>query len=114
MIPGAILQHDHRYQIEHLLSGKGGMGLVYQATDLNMHAKVVIKQSRFNNQAFLRQTFQHLEEHQLRQQVDLLRSAFEHEARLLFGLRHNSLPRALNYFENEEKDQFLVMELIEG
>jgi formylglycine-generating enzyme required for sulfatase activity len=114
MLPeGSTLQPDHRYEIHRVLS-EGGMGVIYQATDLNMRAPVVIKESRFNDKQFLRQLFPGLAEAQLRRQVDLWRAAFDREARLLFGLRHNALPRSLNYFELEYGNQFLVMELIPG
>ena len=43
---------NQRFQILRLLSEKGGMGLVYQATDLNLSGTVVIKQSRFTEQEF--------------------------------------------------------------
>jgi serine/threonine protein kinase len=55
---GTIL--NNRYKILGLLSGQGGMGLVYQATDLNLQDTVVIKQSRFNDEAFMRQKFPEL------------------------------------------------------
>lgn len=108
---GTIL--NHRYQILRLLSEQGGMGLVYQATDLNLQDTVVIKQSRFNDETFLRQKFPDLKGAALRSQAESLRKAFEREARLLFGLRHNALPRVLDYFERDGQ-QSLVMEFIPG
>src|SRR6185295_8940477 len=42
------------------------------------------------------------------------RSAFEREARLLYGLRHNALPRVIDYFIAEDGGQFFVMEFIPG
>jgi len=105
---------NHRYQILRLLSDKGGMGLVYQANDLNLSGTVVIKQSRFSDLAFLRQVFGNLPEAQLRNQAEFLQKAFEREARLLFGLRHNALPRVLDYFKAPDGDQFFVMEFIPG
>ena len=110
---GSTLSQDHHYEIHRLLS-QGGMGVVYEATDLNMRAPVVIKQSRFNDKEFLRELFPRAGAAQISRQVELWRAAFEREARLLFGLRHNALPRALNYFEIEYGDQYLVMELIPG
>ena len=108
---GTIL--NHRYQILRLLSEQGGMGLVYQATDLNLRDTVVIKQSRFNDEAFLRQKFPDLRDADLRSQAEYLRKAFEREARLLRGLRHNALPRVLDYFDLDGQ-QSLVMEFIPG
>lgn len=60
-----------RYQILRVLSDKGGMGVIYQAHDRNLNQTVVIKQSRFDQ--------------------PFLRKAFEREAKLLCGLRHNAL-----------------------
>ena len=114
LLEGSTLEHNHRYEIHRILSEVGGMGVVYHATDMNMRAEVVIKESRFNDDAFLRATFPGLRPDQLKRQVNLWRAAFEREARLLFGLRHNSLPRALNYFELSYGNQFLVMEMIPG
>jgi len=108
---GTIL--NNRYKILGLLSGQGGMGLVYQATDLNLQDTVVIKQSRFNDEAFMRQKFPDLKGAALRSQTECLREAFEREARLLRGLRHNALPRVIDYFDLDGQ-QSLVMEFIPG
>jgi serine/threonine protein kinase len=108
---GTIL--NHRYRILRLLRERGGMGLVYLAADLNLRDTVVIKQSRYNDEAFLRQMFPDLKEVALRSQAEYLREAFEREARLLFGLRHIALPRVLDYF-NLDGQQSLVMEFIPG
>jgi formylglycine-generating enzyme required for sulfatase activity len=108
---GTIL--NNRYKILGLLSGQGGMGLVYQATDLNLRDTVVIKQSRFNDEAFMRQKFPDLKGEAMRSQAEYLRKAFEREARLLRGLRHNALPHVLDYFDLDGQ-QSLVMEFIPG
>ncbi|HEY6404233.1 MAG TPA: serine/threonine-protein kinase, partial [Blastocatellia bacterium] len=108
---GTIL--NNRYQILGLLSGQGGMGLVYQATDLNLRDTVVIKQSRFNDEAYMRQKFPDLKGAAMRSQAEYLRKAFEREARLLRCLRHNALPRVLDYFDLDGQ-QSLVMEFIPG
>ena len=108
---GTIL--NNRYQILGLLSGQGGMGLVYQATDLNLRDTVVIKQSRFNDEAFMRQKFPDLKGEAMRSQAEYLRKAFEREARLLRCLRHNALPHVLDYFDLDGQ-QSLVMEFIPG
>lgn len=91
-IEGNVL--NYRYQVEHVFNDKGGMGLIYQATDLNLRSTVVLKKSRFVDEQS--------------------RSAFEREARLLYGLRHNALPRVIDYFITEDGSQFFVMEFIPG
>lgn len=91
-IEGTVL--NYRYQVEQVFNDKGGMGLIYQATDLNLRSTVVLKKSRFVD--------------------DQSRSAFEREARLLYGLRHNALPRVIDYFITEDSSQFFVMEFIPG
>jgi formylglycine-generating enzyme required for sulfatase activity len=108
---GTIL--NNRYKILGLLSGQGGMGVVYQATDLNLLDTVVIKQSRFNDEAFMRLKFPDLKGAALLSQTECLREAFEREARLLRGLRHNALPRVIDYFDIDGQ-QSLVMEFIPG
>lgn len=104
---------NHRYRIIRLLSDKGGMGLVYQAADLNLSGTVVIKQSRFTERE-LRRQYPHLSAEQMRSQAEYLRKAFEREAKLLFGFRHNALPRVLDYFATPDGNQFFVMEFIPG
>ncbi|MBI1765186.1 MAG: SUMF1/EgtB/PvdO family nonheme iron enzyme [Acidobacteria bacterium] len=91
-IEGTVL--NYRYQVEQVFNDKGGMGLIYQATDLNLRSTVVLKKSRFVDEQS--------------------RSAFEREARLLYGLRHNALPRVIDYFITEDSSQFFVMEFIPG
>jgi formylglycine-generating enzyme required for sulfatase activity len=108
---GAIL--NKRYRILRVLSNKGGMGVIYQAHDLNLNGTVVIKQSRFTEQEVRRQ-FPHLSANQIRNQAEYLRKAFEREAKLLFGLRHSALPRVIDYFATPDGNQFFVMEFIPG
>jgi serine/threonine protein kinase len=108
---GATL--NNRYQILRVLSDKGGMGMIYQAHDLNLNGTVVIKQSRFSEQELQRQ-YPHLPAEQVRSQAEYLRKAFEREAKLLFGLRHSALPRVLDYFATPDGNQFFVMEFIPG
>jgi formylglycine-generating enzyme required for sulfatase activity len=85
---------NHRYQVEHVFNDKGGMGLIYRALDLNLRGNVILKKSRFVDEQS--------------------RSAFEREARLLYGLRHNALPRVIDYFLTDDGGQFFVMEFIPG
>src|SRR6185436_19700868 len=88
--PGTTLQD--RYRVLRRL-GKGGMGAVYEATDLRLGANVAIKE-----------TFA----------VDArLRRQFEQEARLLAQLNHSALPRVSDYF-TEDGRAFLVMQFIGG
>ena len=88
--PGAVLQS--RYRVVRRL-GKGGMGAVYQATDLRLDVTVAIKEAFSTDPR--------------------LRKQFEHEARLLAQLHHPALPRVTDYF-TEENRVFLVMQFIGG
>ena len=85
-----ILQN--RYQITRQL-GRGGMGAVYEATDLVTNHLVAIKQ--------------------LLPIDPELQIAFRREATILSQINHPNLPRALDYFENET-GLFLVMEFMPG
>lgn len=90
---GTVL--NHRYRILRVLSDQGGMGVVYQAADQRFSDDtVVIKQSRFSD--------------------DGLHRAFEREARLLYKLRHDALPRVIDYFALADTGQFFVMDFIPG
>ncbi len=88
--PNTLLQN--RYLVESLLA-EGGMGAVYRATDQRFHSIVALKQHTGTTPDTA--------------------SAFEREAKLLFSLRHESLPRVMDYF-TDEYGQFLVMEFIPG
>jgi serine/threonine protein kinase len=88
--PDTVLQN--RYKILHTI-GKGGMGAVYLAQDGRLGHTVALKETFFAD--------------------DAMRRAFEHEARLLAGLRHSALPRVTDHF-TENEGQFLVMEYIAG
>jgi hypothetical protein len=86
---------NHRYRILRVLSDQGGMGVVYQAADQSFSDDtVVIKQSRFTDEYLCR--------------------AFEREARLLYKLRHDALPRVIDYFALPDAGQFFVMDFIPG
>ncbi|MBV9214761.1 MAG: serine/threonine protein kinase [Acidobacteria bacterium] len=87
---GTTLQQ--RYLIERQI-GQGGMGAVYIATDQRFGSTVAIKETLCMDENF--------------------RKAIEREARLLNSLKHFSLPRVSDHFE-EADSQFLVMEYIEG
>lgn len=88
--PETIL-HDRYRVIEKL--GQGGMGAVFLAWDQTLDTQVAIK-SNFNPAP---------------ESVN----QFLKEARLLAALRHQNLPRVIDYFVIE-KEQFLVMDFIPG
>ncbi len=88
--PETILHERYRV-IEKL--GQGGMGAVYLAWDQTLDTQVAIK-SNFNPAP---------------ESVN----QFLKEARLLAALRHQNLPRVIDYFVIE-KEQFLVMDFIPG
>jgi serine/threonine protein kinase len=90
LAPDALLQN--RYLILRPI-GKGGMGAVYLAKDERLGNTIALKETFFED--------------------ELLRKAFEREARLLASLRHSALPRVIDHF-TEETGQFLVMEFIPG
>jgi len=96
LAPDTILQN--RYRVVRRI-GQGGMGTVYEATDLRLGNTVALKQM--------------LLEQADPQHIGLLRRAFEREARLLAGLRHPALPRVIDHFD-DATGQFLVMEFISG
>jgi formylglycine-generating enzyme required for sulfatase activity len=81
-----------RYQIVRPI-GQGGMGTVYLAKDLRLGNPVALKENIFKDDGMLK--------------------AFEHEARLLAGLRHSALPKVFDHFA-EGDGNFLVMEFIAG
>jgi serine/threonine protein kinase len=89
--PDTLLQN--RYLVQKQI-GKGGMGLVYMATDQRFGSTVALKE------IFL--------------DAPHLRKAFEREARLLNHLRHAALPRVSDHFTEDDGGQFLVMEFIPG
>jgi len=88
---GQIL--EERYQIDALL-GQGGMGAVYQATDLRFNAAVAIKENRMITPESQKQ--------------------FAREAGLLYRLRHPNLPRVIDHFSIAQQGQYLVMDFVEG
>ncbi|HEX8707259.1 MAG TPA: ankyrin repeat domain-containing protein [Pyrinomonadaceae bacterium] len=81
-----------RYRVLRPL-GRGGMGAVYEATDLRLSRNVALKETLV--------------------EAGELRRAFEREARLLANLRHPALPNVLDHF-SEGTGLFLVMEFIPG
>ncbi|HZS43693.1 MAG TPA: protein kinase [Blastocatellia bacterium] len=90
LAPNAVLQN--RYLIRRSI-GQGGMGAVYEALDQRFDGIVAVKETLHTDEQ--------------------ARKAFEREARLLYGLRHPSLPRVIDHFI-EDDGQFLVMDYIPG
>jgi serine/threonine protein kinase len=88
--PDTIVQG--RYLIVRQI-GRGGMGAVYETTDLRLGHTVALKQSLTDDARVLKQ--------------------FEREARLLAQLNHPMLPRVSDFF-NEGHRAFLVMQFIGG
>jgi serine/threonine protein kinase len=90
LVPGTVLQN--RYKLVKEL-GRGGMGAVYEATDQRLRRTVALKETRVV--------------------TDVLKRAFEREARLLAHLNHPLIPRVSDYF-TEGEEQFLIMDFIPG
>lgn len=90
LAPNMLLQN--RYLVLRSI-GRGGMGAVYEATDLRLRAKVALKETLLTDESS--------------------RRAFEREAQLLARLRHPALPKVIDHFM-EATGQFLVMEFIAG
>ncbi len=90
LVPNTILQQ--RYQVIRQI-GQGGMGAVYEALDQRLGHTVALKELIVSGQ--------------------VLREAFEDEARRLAHLRHVALPKVSDHF-SEKMRQYLVMEYIKG
>jgi serine/threonine protein kinase len=84
---------NSRYRIDALL-GKGGMGAVYRAWDMNLKMPVAVKVNFDASEEAQRQ--------------------FEREAGILARLSHPNLPRVTDYFFIPDQGQYLVMDFVEG
>lgn len=87
---------EGRYRLERLV-GKGGMGAVYEATDLRLHRKVAVKiltGSMFGNSEALRR--------------------FEREAQASARLHHPNIVTVHDYGLLSTEGAYLVMELVAG
>lgn len=91
LLANAILQN--RYRVIRKL-GHGGMGTVYEAIDQRVDCIVAVKEMSVPGDGEARQ-------------------AFGREASLLANLRHQALPKVMDYF-SENDGNFLVMEFITG
>jgi len=74
--------------------GRGGMGEVFLADDKLLSRQVAVKKVLYSDNEYLLKTA-------------------EREAMVLARLRHQSLPKILDYF-NEDQAQYIVMEYIDG
>ncbi|MDQ6787681.1 MAG: protein kinase [Acidobacteriota bacterium] len=87
---------ENRYRLEKLL-GKGGMGAVYEATDLRINRAVAVKilsGAMFGNRDALRR--------------------FEREAQTAGKLNHRNIITVFDYGVLSTEGAFLVMELVRG
>ncbi|MBI4346745.1 MAG: serine/threonine protein kinase [Elusimicrobia bacterium] len=91
--PGSVLAGNYRIERE---LGRGGMGIVFEATDLGLHRKVALKQLRPE----LKQNPRDLE-------------MFLAEARLVAALRHPHIVE-IHAIVNQEAELLLVFELVPG
>lgn len=91
-----------RYRIVSQL-GQGGMGAVYEAQD----------NKRFDASVALKEILVHSVGIADAKQKELLKRAFEREAKILAEVQHEVFPHVIEYF-SEDDSQFLVMELVQG
>lgn len=90
-----------RYQIIKQL-GRGGMGAVYEAHD-----------NVFDTTVALKEILVDLTKITTPKQQQLVRNAFEREAKILAMVKHEAFPHVRDYFV-ETDSQYLVMELVDG
>ncbi|MDQ7826338.1 MAG: serine/threonine-protein kinase [Candidatus Eremiobacteraeota bacterium] len=96
LLPGSVL--NDRYTIETLIA-KGGMSLVYLASDSHLPGKIVVKE--------MGDIFPSAEDR------EAIIGQFRREAALLSKLSHMSLPRVIDSFSIQES-HYLVEEHLEG
>jgi len=87
-----------RYQIINQI-GAGGMGRLFLARDTLMDHRVVVKEM--------------LPFYSTQEDRDYMEKRFREEAKLLYRLKHQNLPRVTEYF-TENGSMFLIMEYVEG
>lgn len=90
-----------RYQIKSQL-GRGGMGAVYEAYDNVFDTTVALKEILID-----------LTKVTTPKQQQMVRSAFEREAKILAMVKHEAFPHVRDYFVEVDR-QYLVMELVDG
>lgn len=91
---------NKRYKIVDIL-GKGGMGAVYKALDIRLkYTPVAIKEISL-------ETIKN-------ESIEKVIENFENEAEVLLSLRHNSIPRVMDFFCLDNNKCYIVMDLIEG
>ncbi len=90
-----------RYQIKSQL-GRGGMGAVYEAYDNVFDTTVALKEILID-----------LTKVTTPKQQQLVRNAFEREAKILAMVKHEAFPHVRDYFVEVDR-QYLVMELVDG
>lgn len=98
-IPKNIILNQ-RYKIVATI-GKGGMGAVYKALDMRLRSTpVAIKEMSLGT----------IED----ERIEKVIQNFENEAGTLISLRHNSIPRVMDFFSLNNNKCYIVMDLIEG
>ena len=91
---------NQRYKIVEIL-GQGGMGAVYKALDIRLrNTPVAIKEISLDT----------IENEKIEKVIE----NFENEAKTLIQLRHNSIPRIMDFFSLDNNKCYIVMDLIEG
>ncbi|WP_338558622.1 serine/threonine-protein kinase [Paraclostridium sordellii] len=98
-IPKDIILND-RYKIISTI-GKGGMGAVYKALDMRLRGiEVAIKEISLET----------IED----ERIEKVIKNFENEAATLISLRHNAIPRVMDFFSLNKNKCYIVMDLIDG
>jgi serine/threonine protein kinase len=114
--PSPALQpgfHLHEYRIDGVL-GQGGFGITYLATDVNLHARVAIKEYLPEEIAFRagdRSVSPNASRHRDRYRVGL--ESFLVEARTLASFRHPAIVRVARFFE-AHRTAYMVLEYEKG
>lgn len=98
-IPENIILNE-RYKIIATI-GKGGMGSVYKALDMRLRGiEVAIKEISLET----------IED----ERIEKVIQNFENEAATLISLRHNAIPRVMDFFSLNNNKCYIVMDLIDG
>ena len=103
----------HEYRIDRVL-GQGGFGITYLATDVNLHARVAIKEYLPEEIAFRagdRSVSPNASRHRDRYRAGM--DSFLAEARTLASFRHPALVRVARFFE-AHRTAYMVLEYERG